>query len=100
MATVANPISNFVYADTKGNIGYIAPGKYPIRQPEHTGEYLVTGTGEFDWQGSIPYKDLPKSIIRSQGISSLRIISLPPMIIPIKSMVALQNHIVPRELSN
>ena len=60
LETIANPISNFVYADTQGNIGYIAPGKYPIRQPEHTGEYPIPGTGEFDWQGFIPYKDVPQ----------------------------------------
>ena len=60
LETFANPIANFVYADTQGNIGYIAPGKYPIRQPGHTGEYPVPGTGEFDWQGFIPYEDVPQ----------------------------------------
>ena len=55
-----NPISNFVYADVEGNIGYIAPGLYPIRQPGHTGEYPVAGTGEFDWQGFIPTEDVPQ----------------------------------------
>ena len=55
-----NPISNFVYADVEGNIGYIAPGLYPIRQPGHTGEYPVAGTGEFDWQGFIPGEDVPQ----------------------------------------
>ena len=54
------PISNFVYADTQGNIGYIAPGNYPIRQPGHTGKYPVPGTGEFDWQGFIPREDVPQ----------------------------------------
>ncbi|MGL6337795.1 MAG: penicillin acylase family protein, partial [Waterburya sp.] len=54
------PRSNFVYADVEGNIGYIAPGKYPIRQPGHTGEYPVSGTGEFDWQGFIPPEDVPQ----------------------------------------
>ena len=55
-----DPISNLVYADTAGNIGYIAPGNYPIRQPEHTGKYPVPGTGEFDWQGFIPREDVPQ----------------------------------------
>lgn len=55
-----NPLSNFVYADIKGNIGYVAPGNYPIRQPGHTGEYPVLGTGEFDWQGFIPSEDVPQ----------------------------------------
>ena len=60
LESVVNPISNFVYADLEGNIGYIAPGLYPIRQPGHTGEYPILGTGEFDWQGFIPYEDIPQ----------------------------------------
>ena len=60
LESFGNPAYNFVYADTQGNIGYIAPGQYPIRQPGHTGEYPVPGTGEFDWQGFIPYEDVPQ----------------------------------------
>jgi penicillin G amidase len=54
------PNYNLVYADVEGNIGYIAPGNYPIRQPGHTGDYPVAGTGEFDWQGFIPTEDVPQ----------------------------------------
>ena len=60
LESFTNPAYNFVYADTQGNIGYIAPGQYPIRQPGHTGEYPVPGTGEFDWQGFIPKEDVPQ----------------------------------------
>ena len=60
LASVGNPSGNYVYADVEGNIGYIAPGLYPIRQPGHTGEYPVLGTGEFDWQGFIPAEDVPQ----------------------------------------
>jgi penicillin G amidase len=60
LESVVNPISNFVYADVEGNIGYIAPGNYPIRQPGHTGEYPILGTGEFDWQGFIPDAEIPQ----------------------------------------
>jgi penicillin G amidase len=60
LESIVNPISNFVYADVEGNIGYIAPGSYPIRQPGHTGEYPIAGTGEFDWQGFIPNEDVPQ----------------------------------------
>ena len=58
--SVTTPGSNLVYADTEGNIGYIAPGQYPIRQPGHTGDFAVPGTGEFDWQGFIPDEDVPQ----------------------------------------
>ena len=58
--SVIAPSTNIVYADTKGNIGYIAPGQYPIRQPGHTGEFAVPGTGELDWQGFIPTEEVPQ----------------------------------------
>ena len=58
--SVTVPNSNLVYADVEGNIGYIAPGNYPIRQSGHTGEFLVSGTGEFDWQGFIPSEEVPQ----------------------------------------
>ncbi|WP_038055741.1 penicillin acylase family protein [Thermus amyloliquefaciens] len=45
------PSQNFVYADVEGNIGYIAPGKFPIRKEGHTGTVPVPGNGEWDWQG-------------------------------------------------
>lgn len=60
LESVTNPNGNYVYADVEGNIGYIAPGNYPIRQPGHTGEYPVLGNGEFDWQGFIPPEDVPQ----------------------------------------
>ena len=60
LESIGSPNFNFVYADRAGNIGYIAPGNYPIRQPGHTGEYPVPGTGEFDWQGFIPKEEVPQ----------------------------------------
>jgi len=55
---VAN--QNFVYADIKGNIGYFAPGRVPIRKPGHTGLYPMPGNGDWDWQGFIPFEELPE----------------------------------------
>jgi penicillin amidase len=54
------PSQNFVYADVKSNIGYFAPGRLPIRKPSHTGLYPMPGNGEWDWQGFIPFEDLPE----------------------------------------
>lgn len=51
---------NFVYADTKGNIGYQATGKIPIRAPQHSGKEPVPGwSGDYEWQGYIPYEKMP-----------------------------------------
>jgi len=56
----AVPSQNFVYADVEGNIGYQAPGQIPIRAEGHTGLVPVPGwTGEYEWQGYIPFDDLP-----------------------------------------
>lgn len=61
------PIQNFVYADVNGNIGYYAPGKIPIRQNGHSGLLPVPGTGEFDWQGFIPFNQLPHVLNPDSG---------------------------------
>jgi len=54
------PSQNFVYADVKGNIGYFASGLLPIRKPGHSGLYPMPGNGEWDWQGFIPFEELPE----------------------------------------
>ena len=56
----AVPSQNFVYADSEGNIGYQTPGLIPIRAEGHTGLLPVPGwTGEYEWQGYIPFDELP-----------------------------------------
>jgi penicillin amidase len=54
------PSQNFIYADVEGNIGYQSPGKIPIRATGHQGMVPVPGwTGEYEWQGYIPFDELP-----------------------------------------
>jgi penicillin amidase len=54
------PSQNFVYADVDGNIGYQSPGRIPIRADGHQGLVPVPGwTGEYEWQGFIPFDELP-----------------------------------------
>jgi penicillin amidase len=55
------PGQNFVYADVDGNIGYHASGKLPIRR-EYSGDTPVDGSsGKFEWDGFIPFDELPKA---------------------------------------
>ncbi len=50
---------NFVYADTKGNIGWHVAGKVPIRR-KGEGDVPYDGSkNDGDWIGSIPYDELP-----------------------------------------
>lgn len=50
---------NVVYADVEGNIAYQLPGRIPIR-PNSTGSLPVPGwTGEYEWQGWIPFEEMP-----------------------------------------
>lgn len=53
------PSQNLIYADTKGNIGYQAPGKIPKRGD---GDGMLPRHGwktDEDWQGYLDFEDLP-----------------------------------------
>ena len=53
------PAQNFVYADVDGNIGYQATGALPIRR-KFNGAVPVDGSsGQFEWEGYVPFDDLP-----------------------------------------
>lgn len=56
------PSQNFVYADAEGNIGYLGPGRIPIRA-QGNGTLPVPGwTGDYEWQGWIPFDELPQAL--------------------------------------
>jgi penicillin amidase len=62
------PASNFVYADTAGNIGFQVAGKLPIRRA-YAGDVPVDGSsGDFEWDGFIPFADLPTAFNPPGGI--------------------------------
>ncbi len=61
------PGQNIFYADREGNIGYQAVGKIPIR-PNGNGRLPVPGwTSENEWEGYIPYEELPSAYNPEQG---------------------------------
>jgi penicillin amidase len=61
------PGQNFVYADVDGNIGYHATGKLPIRK-NFLGDVPVDGSsGEYEWDGFIPFDDLPHAFNPKDG---------------------------------
>jgi penicillin amidase len=68
LARFPGPAQNFVYADVDGNIGYHAGGLLPIRR-HYAGDVPVDGTsGDFEWDGFIPFDRLPSSFNPPDGI--------------------------------
>ena len=62
-----SPQQNIVYADTTGNIGFYAPARVPVRA-NGDGSMPVPGwSGEYDWQGFIPFRDLPQAFNPESG---------------------------------
>jgi penicillin G amidase len=62
------PGQNFVYADVDGNIGYHAAGKLPVRR-NYFGDVPVDGsTGDNEWEGYIPFEELPQSFNPPSGL--------------------------------
>jgi penicillin amidase len=68
--TYGSPSQNFVYADTAGHIGYVLPGRIPIRADESDhGERVRSGSdGAHDWTGTIPFEDLPWQLDPAGGV--------------------------------
>jgi penicillin G amidase len=56
------PASNFVYADTMGNIGYHAAGKIPVRKNLTNDDFaMYPSNGEIEWTSYLEFDDLPQS---------------------------------------
>lgn len=51
---------NWYYADQKGNIGYALGGRYPVRVEGHDNRLPVSGNGNFEWQGFMPFASNPQ----------------------------------------
>ncbi|MET7615931.1 penicillin acylase family protein [Streptomyces sp. NPDC005408] len=61
------PSQNLVYADSKGNIGYQAPGRIPIRA-EGDGTTPAPGWNpKYKWKGYIPFDELPYELNPKRG---------------------------------
>ncbi|MFN8490176.1 MAG: penicillin acylase family protein [Caldilineaceae bacterium] len=66
--TFFGPSQNFIYADIDGNIGYIGPGRIPIRAADDAGLLPVSGwDSRHEWNGWIPFDKLPQTYNPSNG---------------------------------
>jgi penicillin amidase len=65
-----SPQQNMVYADIEGNIGFIAAGRVPQRLADNDLKGMAPAPGwqaKYDWAGSIPFEQLPRSFNPASG---------------------------------
>lgn len=66
MAEWGAPSENQVYADAKGNIGWIVGGRSPVRG-NFDGLMPVPGDGRYEWQGFLKGGELPEVLNPPEG---------------------------------
>jgi penicillin amidase len=65
-----SPQQNMVYADVDGNVGFVAAGRVPIRRADNDLFGMAPAPGwdaRYDWQGFIPFGDLPRAFNPASG---------------------------------
>lgn len=60
LKTYGGASQNFVYADNKGNIGWVAAGRIPVRKTGDGGFPYDGATNDGEWTGYIPFNELPQ----------------------------------------
>lgn len=55
------PPQNVVFADRGGTIGFIVPGRLPIRGKGDGWLPAPGWTGDYDWRGYVPFAELPQA---------------------------------------
>jgi penicillin amidase len=64
---VTMPVSNLVWADRHGSIGYKLMGRIPRRRGDCPDLPKPGWTGEFEWEGWVPYDELPELVDPDEG---------------------------------
>jgi penicillin amidase len=62
-----DPCNNFLLADVHGNSGYLCRGRIPVRSRANAWLPVPGWTGEHEWQGQIPFEELPRSMNPNEG---------------------------------
>ena len=62
-----DPCNNFLFADVDGNFGYLCRGRIPVRSRVNGWLPVPGWTGEHEWQGDIPFDELPRSVNPEEG---------------------------------
>lgn len=61
------PQQNIVYGDGGGTIGFIAPGRVPVRNKGNAWLPVPGWSGDYDWKGFIPFAELPQATNPAAG---------------------------------
>jgi penicillin amidase len=64
------PMQNIVVADRAGHIGYVAPGRVPVRRPDNDLKGVVPAPGwdaRYDWKGWVPRDRTPREFDPARG---------------------------------
>jgi penicillin amidase len=67
MAGYSTPAMNMVWADRHGSIGYKLVGRLPLRNGGCPDLPKPGWTGEFEWEGTLPYDELPEVVDPESG---------------------------------
>ena len=59
LAELAHPVSNLVWADGEGSIGYKTVGRLPVRRGDCPDLPKPGWTAEHEWDGWVPYEEMP-----------------------------------------
>jgi penicillin amidase len=70
MSTFISVSQNTVYADVDGNIGLYCCAGVPIRTGGDSNTILPGWTDDYDWQGIVPFDELPHSFNPERGYES------------------------------
>jgi penicillin G amidase len=58
----SSPALNLIWADRHGSIGYKTIGRLPMRRGGCPDLPKPGWTGEFEWEGTVPYEELPEVV--------------------------------------
>jgi penicillin amidase len=56
-----HPVSNLIWADRHGSIGYKTIGRIPVRHGDCPDLPKPGWTGGYEWDGWVPYEDMPRA---------------------------------------
>jgi len=64
------PCQSWVFASREGDAGYVTPCLAPRRADGVDGGYPVPGNGSFDWQGFVPFEEMPRTLNAPKGFTA------------------------------